>query len=184
MFTTEDGKEFKTRSGAENHMKKIEIEKARKRTGKTAEEISSELRRISPRNMNVRALLEKKGDWENWPAHLIAKIDNSLFAEPLKKTVYITPGEYFSKNKNILETVEKEDFENPEAFCGDTWKVDKVVDVDELTKEVYYDYAKPWEERILEKIKSGFLATVLKFQRLIPYAFVNVCFPLNFLLAT
>lgn len=155
VFTTEDGKEFKTKSGAENHMKKLEIEKALKRTGKTAEELLSELKRIAPRNMNVRVFLDKKGDWKNWPVHLIAKIDNSLFAEPLKRTVYIIPGEYFSKNKNILETVEKEEFENPEAFCGDTWKVDKVVDVDELTKEVYYDYAKPWDKRILEKIKSG-----------------------------
>lgn len=159
VFEASDGKIFKTKKGAENHEKKIEVSKAVERLGMTEEEISAGLQKTAAYNVSVRMLLKSQPDWRKWYLHHIRLINKDVLKEPDKKTLYVR--EYRSWGKTEEEEIAIEigdSFADPEKHCesGDEkYKVVKTEKVDDYTLKVFYDYKYTWEERIAMKLKKG-----------------------------
>lgn len=158
VFQTSDGKTFKTKQGAENHEKKIEVAKAVARLGMTKDEIAKALQRVASHNSTIRMLLNHEPNWEKWYINHIRQINANLLKEPEKKTIYVL--EYYSWGiKEIELAVETgEEFADPEKYCDsfdEKYKVVKVEQIDDHTMKVFYDYKDTWEERIKAKLEAG-----------------------------
>ena len=156
MYEATDGKLFKTKSGAENHSARILAEEIISNLGMSKEEITDKLKVVSKRNNLVKMLLSENEDWEKWPTHLIGKINKDLLKEPLKKTLYVHAYRDWGKEKeDVLFTDEGNEFSDDELHTADEWKVDKVEQVDEYTKKVFYvDKYEP-DEKIKMKLEAG-----------------------------
>lgn len=159
VFETSDGKSFKTKQGAENHEKKLEVQKTVERLNMTEEGIAEALQKASTHNTTIRMLLKSKPDWKKWYLNHIRLISKDTLKDPDKKTIYVR--EYRSwgetKDKEIATEV-GESFANPEKHCethDDKYKVVRTEQVDDYTLKVVYDYKYTWEEQIKIKLESG-----------------------------
>lgn len=142
VYITDDGKQFKTKKGAENHEKRILIEAKVEELGMTKEEIAEKLHEVAPYNMNITFLLKEKGEWyEDWPNHLIQSINAKTLQKPLKKTLYLKAENELHSEK-LMFTEEGEEFGDPEKHLNDNIELKKVEEVDKLTLKVYYDDVK------------------------------------------
>ena len=78
MYKADDGKLYKTKKGAENHNKKLIVEKVKKELNMTEEEIQGKLEENSDRYPGIAVLLKYSGPWINWAPHQIKQINASL----------------------------------------------------------------------------------------------------------
>lgn len=153
MYESKDGTLFKTKKGAENHDKKEIVNQVLTNLKMTKDEVSEKLQILSKRNFVIKGILKNEPDWTKWYTHHIMCINEDLFKDPKKKTIYVRKYKQWGKDKeDILFTELTEDFTSPELHCGDEWKVDGVECIDEFNSKVYYDYKYSWEERMLKKI--------------------------------
>lgn len=156
VYEAEDKKIFKTKSGAENHNKKIAVKDVIQRTKMTEKEIGEKLENVSGYLPLVKVLLKNQSNWTKWSPHHIKMINTELFKQPIKTTKYIREYKYWGETKEEELFVEKGvDFTDPELHCEDEYKVIKIENVNSIVKKIYYDYKYEWDERIERKLKSG-----------------------------
>lgn len=159
VFEASDGKSFKTKQGAQNHEKKIEIKNALERLEMTEEEVAEGLQKTAVYNGTIRMLLKREPNWKKWYVNHIRQITKKILAEPNKKTVYVKEHSYWGNTTEEEIAVETgESFADPEKHCeGEetSYKVLKTEQVDEYTLKVFYDYKYTWEERMSMKLKAG-----------------------------
>lgn len=158
IYETKDGKSFKTEAGALNHERKIACEEKMRELNMTEEEVEKALEKTAIINPKIKMLL-KMNPWTKWSINLINLIDESLLKEAQgKTTIYIhkIKGSYYTKGSETELHVEKgPEFTDPELYVGDLYKVAEVVQVNELTQKVIYDYKLSYEERLALKVKNG-----------------------------
>lgn len=156
MYEANDGKLYKTKKGAENHNKKLIVEKVKKELNMTEEEIQGKLEENSDRYPGIAALLKYSGPWTNWAPHQIKEINADLLDNSVKTTKYVREYRHWGEQKEeILFTEEGPEFTDPELHCEDEYKVVKIEDENSVTKKIYYDYKYTWEERIIKRLKEG-----------------------------
>lgn len=156
MYKASDGKIFKTKSGAENHERKIASEQVMNKLNMSKEEITENLKAISSYNNTVKMILYNKPDWTKWPIHQINLINDELFKIPDKKTIYVREYKTWGEIKEeILFEEIGPNFAEPELHCKDEYIIDRIENVNDVIKKVYYDYKYSWEERIIRKLQSG-----------------------------
>lgn len=155
LYESRDGKTFKTRTGAENHNKKLVVIDLKEKLNMTEDEISEKLERAAKRLPAIRMLLKCEPNWTKWPLQHIKLINEDLFLEE-KTTQYVMEHKSWGKDKEeILFTEKGANFADPELHCKDEYKVVKVTPINEFDKKVYYDYKYTWEERMLKKLENG-----------------------------
>jgi len=158
VFQTSDGKTFKTKQGAENHEKKIEVGKAVERLGMTKDEIAEALQKAASYNNTIKMLLNHEPNWEKWYINHIRQINANLLKEPEKKTIYVLEYYFWGKKETELAVETGKEFADPEKYCDsldEKYKVVKVEQIDDYTMKVFYDYKDTWEERIKKKLEAG-----------------------------
>lgn len=157
-YETKDGKTFKTEAGALNHEKKLAREEKMRELNMTEEEIQKALEKTAIVNSKIKMLLKIK-PWTKWGINLINLIDEDLLkAAQEKTTIYIhkVNRSYYTNGSETELHVEKgPEFTDPELYVGDLYKVAEVVQVNELTQKVIYDYKLSYEERLALKVKNG-----------------------------
>lgn len=157
-YETKDGKTFKTEAGALNHEKKLAREEKMRELNMTEEEIQNALEKTAIVNSKIKMLLKIK-PWTKWGINLINLIDEDLLnAAQVKTTIYIhkIKESYYTNGSETELHVEKgPEFTDPELYVGDLYKVAEVVQVNELTQKVVYDYKLSYEERLALKVKNG-----------------------------
>lgn len=158
-FQTSDGKTFKTRTGAENHNKKIEVAKVVEKLGYSEDEISILLQKTASHNKTISALLRHEPNWQKWPVHLIGQVNEKTLKEPDRNTLYVLEIFNYGGSREEEIAIESGDnFTHPELHCesgGEEYKVVKTDQVDEYTMKVFLDYKLTWEERISLKLENG-----------------------------
>lgn len=156
VYEADDKKVFKTRSGAENHNKKLAVADAIERLNMTEKEIGEKLENVSGYLPLVKVLLKNQSNWTKWSPHHIKMINTELFKQPIKTTKYIREYKCWGETKEEELFVEKGvDFTDPELYCKDEYKVIKVEDVSSIVKKIYYDYKYEWDVRMAMKLKDG-----------------------------
>lgn len=156
MYEALDGKMYKTKKGAENHNNSLEFVRAMKRVNMTENEIQEKLEEIAHRKHVVDIMLRTHKHWTKFPDHIIRTIDNDLFKEPLKKTLYIKEYIRYGKTEEeMLFTEEHSTFSDPELHTNDEYKVDRVEDVNSYTKKVFYENKYSRDELVQIKLESG-----------------------------
>lgn len=168
MYEADDGKLYKTKKGAENHNKKLIVEKVKKELNMTEEEIQGKLEENSDRYPGIAALLKYSGPWTNWAPHQIKQINADLLDDSVKTTIYVREYKYWREQKEeTLFTEEGPKFTDPELHCEDEYKVVRIDDVNSVTKKVIYDYKYTWEERMIKKIEAGEHLTESELRKLV-----------------
>lgn len=159
LFEASDGKTFKTKNGAENHEKKVQVDKAVKRLGIDKGEIAKIIERATSYNKTMNALLKHEPNWEKWPQHLIAQLNKDLLKEPKKKTIFVREVlSYGRVNEKEIATEEGVDFADQDFYSeheDKSYKVVKTENVNEFTLKVYLDYKYTWEQRMVQKLEKG-----------------------------
>lgn len=157
IYQASDGKEFKTKTGAENHNRKLAVNEVLEKVDMTKEEVAEKIENIKLRNMTVRALMKTTGDWTKWPTNLIKQIDKEFLADPLKKTLYIMEVRNWRKTEEEIlhEETDKHKFRKPDLHVGELYEVDRVEDVDKFTRKVYYKDKYTEGELIKMKLEKG-----------------------------
>lgn len=156
MYEADDGKLYKTKSGAENWNKKLSVKSKLDELKMTEEEVQSKLEKLGERNKKISMLLTQVGPWTTWPTHLIKDINPKLWDESVKTTRFVREYRDWGKLKEEKLFVEKgPEFADPELHVNDQWKVVKVEDVDSITKKVYYDNKYTRDEVIQMKLEKG-----------------------------
>lgn len=158
LFEASDGKSFKTKQGAENHEKKLEVLKAVERLGMSKDEIAEALQKTTGYNKTIKMLLSREPNWEKWYLNHIRLINKDILKEPDKKTIYVQEYRSWGETKDKEIAVETgASFADPEKYCetyDDKYKVVKTEEVDQYTLRVVYDYKYTWEERTALKLKE------------------------------
>lgn len=158
IYETKDGKSFKTEAGALNHERKIACEEKMRELNMTEEEIEKALEKTAIINPKIKMLL-KMNPWTKWNINLINLIDEDLLKTAQgKTTIYIhkIKKSYYTNGSETELHVEKgPEFTDQELYVGDLYKVAEVVQVNELTQKVIYDYKLSYEERLALKLKNG-----------------------------
>ena len=157
-YETKDGKTFKTEAGARNHERKLACEEKMRELNMTEEEIGKALEKTAIINPKIKRLL-KLDPWTKWDIRFISLIDENLLKEAQgKTTIYIhkIKGSYYTNGSETELHVEKgPEFTDPELYVGDLYKVAEVIQVNELTQKVIYDYKLSYGERLALKVKNG-----------------------------
>lgn len=156
IYETRDGKQFKTKKAAENHERKIAVEKVLSNLKMDKQEVTDNLKAISNRFPIINRWLKLEGDWTKWQLNHIDMIKFELFDESSKDTVYVMEYEDWGnlKEKELFK-VTGEDFASPTLHCDNDYVVDRVEDVSNVKRKVFYAYKYSWEERILKKLQSN-----------------------------
>ena len=155
MYEALDGKMYKTKKGAENHNNSLEFVKAMKRVNMTKDEIQDKLEEIADRKHVVKIMLKTHKHWTKFPEHIIKTIDNDLFKEPNRKTLYVREYRGWGKTEEkVLFTEEDEKFTDPELHTEDKYKVERIEDVDKYTKKVFYIDKYTKAEIVEKKLKN------------------------------
>lgn len=157
IFTTSDGKEFKTYSTAINHERKIKVENVKKYYNMTENQITSKLKEISSYHATIKALLNHESDWTKWELNILdLLVKENLFKEKEKTTLYIFIENYWgNKKEKELFKVNGANFADPELYCEDEYKVVEIIDETPILRKIVYDYKYTWSERIKKKLDNG-----------------------------
>lgn len=158
LYEAADGKQFKTKQGAQNYDKRLLVKAKQEELGMTKDEITAALEKTANHNFQVKVLLKSK-NWTDWPIHLIKLITKELLSEPDKKTLYVKEYRSWGETKEKELALEKGDnFADPELHVGEgpeMYKVVKTEEVDKYTLKVFYDSKYDTEEKISMKLESG-----------------------------
>ena len=157
IYQASDGKEFKTKKGAENHERKLVVNEVIKQTNMSKDEITERINKIKSRNVTIATLIRSVGEWTEWPIHLIRQINKEFLAEPAKKTLYIMETKTWRgvKEEILFEEENFKRFRKPDLHVGEIYKVERVEDVDEYTRKVYYENKYTEGELIKMKLDKG-----------------------------
>lgn len=157
VYQTSDGKEFKTEKGAENHERKLAVNQVIKDLNMTKDEIAAKVDKMKTRNVTVATLIRSVGEWTEWPTHLIKQIDKDFLADPPKKTLYVMETKSWGdvKEEVLFEEEDWKRFRKPDLHVGEIYKVERVEDVDEYTRKVYYENKYTEGELIKMKLEKG-----------------------------
>lgn len=157
VYQASDGKEFKAKKGAENHERNLAVNQVVKNLNMTKDEITAKINKVKTRNVTVATLIRSVGEWTEWPTHLIKQINKDFLADPPKKTLYIMETKTWQGvNEEIL--FEEEDwnhFRKPDLHASELYEVNRVEDVDEFTRKVYYENKYTESELIKMKLEKG-----------------------------
>lgn len=155
-YEASDGKSFKSKKGAENHEKRIQVKKVTELLNMSEEDIAKKLAKAAKYNKKIAMFLKLYPEWTKWPTNLITSINEDLLKEPKKKTTYVFEYKDWGQTKeNVLAVEFGEEFADEDKFCADEYKVYKMEQEDGYNKKVFYQYALSWEERIAKKLESG-----------------------------
>lgn len=169
MYEADDGKMYKTSKGAENHNKRIMAKSVIENLGLDEYEVLEKLKEVSKVNKAVKMILRVEPDWTKWPTYHMKLINKELLDSINKKTTkFVYEVRTWGKvTEEEIATEKKDDFVDPELHVGDEYKVDRVEDVNEYIKKVYYkDKYSPLEIMEMkldkgEKLTSGELSMLV-----------------------
>lgn len=74
IYTTSDGKDYKTKKAAERHENEITLTSL----GYSVFQVDKYLKEIAKTNAVVNSLLENKKDWRDWSSHLVKQIPSQI----------------------------------------------------------------------------------------------------------
>lgn len=156
MYEAKDGKMYKTKKGAENHDKKISVDRKLSELKMTKEEIQKNINEAAKHNKKLAAFNNAFGEWTEWRRELIDSISPKLWETSEKTTQYVKEVRGWGKmSERVLFTEKGPNFTDPELHTEDEWKVDKVEEVNEVTKKIYYVEKYTIEELAVMKLKKG-----------------------------
>ena len=163
IYTTSDGKEYKTEASAKKHEAKLIYSKKLAEKGWTKEEFQSKIEAVADRNPKIKALLTVHKKWENFPPHLIVNIldksDSILDTNLITK--FITEKKVWGDIKVTIIAEEKgptfadENMHCKQEFTWDDFAVKEVRQKNEFTKEVVLENKYNKYEVSAMKLKAG-----------------------------
>lgn len=163
LFEASDGKQFKTKTGALNHERKLLVNKTIENFKMSKEEIAEALLKTSKHNNAISFWLNSEPDWTKWDAHKLSLLKEDTLKDPKKTTKYVLKGGTYLnfKEKELVKEV-GEDFGEPEKHLLMDGKYDEYVlvevqEVNEFERKVIYDLKYTPSEVAKMKLKDGVL---------------------------
>lgn len=161
LFEASDGKQFKTKTGAVNHERKLLVNKIIENLKMSKEEIAEALLKTSKHNKAISIWLNSEPDWTKWNTHKLSFVKEDTLKDPEKITKYVLKGgTYLNFKEKELEREVGEDFANPEKHLLMGGKYDEYVLVEvqeesEFERKVIYNLKYTPNEVAKMKLKDG-----------------------------
>lgn len=179
VYTTSDGKQYKTRKSAERNENVLTMENA----GYSKEEVDKALLSLAENNKNIEIVLEGGKDWRNLPNHLVKqfpKLIKDLEEDVVTYQLIKETGGYFSRSEDVVEQVKVprlKDGDYPYKFAehayelteqvkeetGSTFKVEPYEESDRLIKFKVVEHKLTPEEKMAKgyELSSHDIETLL-----------------------
>lgn len=118
IYTTSDGKDYKTKKSAERHERELTLKQA----GYTVQQVNDYVAKIAETNKKIAMLLRDKKDWRDWNEYLVAQLPKTIDEHKNDTVTYsITKKRGWGRNRDaeVLKTVKHARLGNeeyPEEF--------------------------------------------------------------------
>lgn len=159
FYESDDGKQYKTKQGAENRNKKLYVDKMLEEKGWTKEEVETKLKKLAETNWVTEETFRRKPDWTKWDMRFLEEIrEGKIFEKPKKKTKYYELVESLVyADKRIELAVETGDEFTNEKLHFDEKLHEKVYvdDVNDRERKIIYTQIRTPEDDLVERLEKG-----------------------------